>query len=62
MFVAQGAPHVQESIRAAVVLFAVVSVVFWKMLLKTVVMVVSVTVIVLLAYGAIALLQSLHRL
>jgi hypothetical protein len=62
MFVAQGAPHVQESIRAAVVLLAVVSVVFWKMLLKTVVMVVSVTVIVLLAYGAIALLQSLHRL
>jgi hypothetical protein len=62
MFVAQGAPHVLESIRTAVVLFAVVSVVFWKILLKIVVMVVATTVIVLLAYGVIALLQSLHRL
>jgi len=62
MLVAQGAPHVLESIRTAVVLFAVVSVVFWKILLKFVVMVIATTVIVLLAYGVIALLQSLHRL
>ena len=62
MFVAQGAPHVEESVRTAVVLFAIVSVAFWKILLKIAVMIVAMTVIVLLTYGGIALLQSLHRL
>jgi hypothetical protein len=61
MFAAQGAPHVAESARAAVVLFAVLSVVFWKVLLRIVVTVVAVTTIVLLVYGAIALVQVVNR-
>jgi hypothetical protein len=61
MFAAQGAPHVAESARAAVVLFAVLSVVFWKVLLRIVVTVVAITTIVLLVYGAIALVQVVNR-
>jgi hypothetical protein len=61
MFVTEGAPHAVESARAAVVLFAVVSVVFWKVMLKIVVMVVAITAIVLLTYGAIALVQVVNR-
>jgi hypothetical protein len=62
MLVAQGAPHAMESARAAVVLFAVVSIVFWKVLLKIAVAVVAITVIVLVSYGAIALMHGLYRL
>jgi hypothetical protein len=61
MFVTESAPHVVQSARAAVVLFAVVSVVFWKVMLKIVVMVVAITAIVLLTYGAIALVQVVNR-
>jgi hypothetical protein len=61
MFVTEGAPHVVQSASAAVVLFAVVFVVFWKVMLKIVVMVVAITVIVLLTYGAIALVQVASR-
>ena len=61
MFVTEGAPHVVQSARDAVVLFAVVSVVFWRVVLKIVVMVVAITAIVLLTYGAIALVQVVNR-
>jgi hypothetical protein len=59
MLVAQGAPHILQSARVTVLLFTVISVVFWKVLLKIIVMVVMTVTIVMLAYGAIALAHVL---
>jgi hypothetical protein len=62
MSVAVAAPHAAESIRYAIVLFAIFSVVFWRVMLKIVVMVVAIAFVVLLASGAILILQSMHHL
>jgi hypothetical protein len=61
MFVAEAAPQAVESVRTAIVLIAVVSVVFWKALLKFVLMAAVITVIVLLASGAMVLMQNIHH-
>jgi hypothetical protein len=55
------APQTVESVRTAVVLFAVVSVVFWKVLLKMIVMVAVIVLIVLLTSGSIVLLESINH-
>jgi hypothetical protein len=55
------APQAVESARTAVVLFAVVSVVFWKALLKIIVMAAVIVLIVLLTSGSIVLLESINH-
>jgi hypothetical protein len=62
MSVAVAAPHAAESIRYVILLFAIFSVVFWRVMLKIVVMVVAIAVVVLLASGAILILQNMHHL
>jgi hypothetical protein len=60
MFVAQGTPQAVESVRTVIVLFAVISVLFWKPLLKIAVAIAAIAIVVLLASGAILILQSIH--
>jgi hypothetical protein len=55
------APQIVDSVRTTVVLFAIVSVVFWKVLLKLIVMVAVIVLIVLLTSGAIVLLESINH-
>jgi hypothetical protein len=62
MYVASESPQAVESVRYTVLLFAIVAVVFWRALLKIVVMIVAMTVLVLLASGAILILQNMHYL
>jgi hypothetical protein len=61
MFVAQGTPQTVESVRTAIMLFAVISVVFWKTLLKIAVTVAAVAMLVLLTSGAILIYQNIHH-
>jgi len=61
MFVAQGTPQAVESVRTVIVLFAVISVLFWKPLLKIAVAIAAIAIVVLLASGAILILQSIHH-
>ena len=62
MHVAVAAPHAAESIRYVILLFAIFSVVFWRVMLRIVVMVVAMTILVLLASGAVLILQNIHHL
>ncbi|MEP7022705.1 MAG: hypothetical protein ABJB47_02615 [Actinomycetota bacterium] len=61
MSVVGSAPQAAESVRMMVVLFGIVTVVFWKVLLKIAVMVAATVLIILLTSGAIVLLESIHR-
>jgi hypothetical protein len=62
MFVVQAAPQAVESIRTIVVLFAVISVIFWKTLIKLAVTVAAIVLVVLLTAGAIMIFQNVHHL
>lgn len=62
MYVAPESLQAVESVRYIVLLFATVSVVFWRVLIKIVVMVAAIAVLVLLASGAILILQSIRQL
>jgi hypothetical protein len=57
----ESAPLTVESVRTVIVLFAIVSAVFWKALLKIIVMMAVIMLIVLLTSGAIVLLESINR-
>jgi hypothetical protein len=61
MYVVSESPQAAESVRYIVLLFSIVSVIFWRALLKIVVMIVAVAVLVLLASGAILILQNIHH-
>ena len=60
MFVVQAAPQAVESVRTIVVLFAVISVIFWKTLIKLAVTVAAIVLVVLLTAGAIMIFQYVH--
>jgi hypothetical protein len=62
MFVLQATPQTVESARTIIVIFATISVIFWRALLRIVVMVAAMVVIILLTSGALLLYQSLHHL
>ena len=49
MHVAVAAPHAGESIRYVILLFAIFSVVFWRVMLRIFVMVLAIAILVLLA-------------
>jgi hypothetical protein len=57
----QGAAQGVESARAAVVLIAAVLVIFWRLVLRAIVMIIAIAVVVLVGSGAIAVLHSMHR-
>jgi hypothetical protein len=61
MFVAQGTPQTVESVRTAIVLFAAISVIFWKALLKIALTVAAIVLAVLLTSGVIWILQHVHQ-
>lgn len=61
MHVAVAAPHAVQSIRYVILLFAIFSVVFWRVTLKIVAMVVAIMVLVLLASGAVLILQNMQH-
>jgi hypothetical protein len=60
MFVAQGTPHTVESVRTVIVLFAAISVIFWKTLLKIVLTLAAIAVAVLLTSGVILIFQHIR--
>jgi uncharacterized membrane protein affecting hemolysin expression len=45
-----------------ILLFAIFSVVFWRVMLKIVVIVVAIVILVLLASGAVLILQNMQHL
>lgn len=51
-----------ESIQILTVLFAIISVIFWRSLLKILLMIAAMLLVVLITSGAIALLEGLHHL
>jgi hypothetical protein len=57
----QGAAQGVESARAAVVLIAAVLVIFWRLVLRAILVIIAIAVVTLVGSGAIVLLQSLHR-
>ncbi len=61
MFVVHGTPQTVESVRTAVVLFAAISVIFWKTLLKIVLTVAAIVVTVLLTSGVMLIYQGIHH-
>ena len=60
MFGHQGAPQNLESIRILIMLFAIITMIFWRAVLRIVVTIVAIVIVVLLASGAVALWQGLH--
>jgi hypothetical protein len=61
MFVVQATPQAVESARTIILLFAAISVIFWKTLLKIAVTVAAIALVVLLTSGAIMIYQSIHH-
>ena len=61
MHVAVVAPHAGESIRYVILLFAIFSVVFWRVMLRIVVMVVAIAILVLLGSGTVLILQNMQH-
>lgn len=60
MFAAQATSQNLESIRAVTLLLATGLVIFWRAVIKLMIMVVAITVIALLGTGVFVLLQGLH--
>jgi hypothetical protein len=62
MFVVQATPQAVESARTIILLFAAISVIFWKTLIKLAVTVAAIVLVVLLTAGAIMIFQNVHHL
>ena len=62
MFVLQATPQTVESARTIIVIFATISVIFWRALLRIIVMVAAIVAIILLTSGVLLIYQSLHLL
>jgi hypothetical protein len=60
MFAPQAAAQNVHSIQTAVVVFAVIVVVFWRLLLKLALMILAIALLILLSSGAFALFEGLH--
>jgi hypothetical protein len=58
MLMLKTAPQSVESIRTAVVVFAIIAVIFWRVLLKLALMIVAVMLVILLTSGVILLFES----
>jgi hypothetical protein len=56
-----GAAQDVESARAAIVLIAAVLVIFWRFVLRAILMIIAIAVVVLVGSGAFVVLQSMHR-
>ncbi len=61
MFAAQGTPQTVESVQTVIVLFAAISVIFWKTLLKIALTLAAIAMVVLLTSGVILILQNIHH-
>jgi hypothetical protein len=61
MLVAQGTPHAVESVRTIIVLFATISVIFWRALLRIVLTVAAIVLVILLVSGAILVFEAVSR-
>jgi predicted RND superfamily exporter protein len=61
MHAIHGAAQDVESARAAIVLIAAVLVIFWRFVLRAILMIIAIAVVVLVGSGALVLLQSMHR-
>jgi chromate transport protein ChrA len=61
MLALQAASQNVESIRTAIVAFAVIAVVFWRVLLKLVLVIVAIVLVVLLTSGAVLLYEGMHH-
>jgi hypothetical protein len=61
MYLPQGAPQELESIRILIVAFAVITVVFWRAVLRITLTVAAIVIVVLLTSGAVAFFQALHH-
>jgi hypothetical protein len=61
MLMLKTAPQSVESIRTAIVVFAVIAVVFWRVLLKFVLMIAAVLLVILLTSGVILLFESFNH-
>src|ERR1022692_977232 len=60
MYLPQGAPQELESIRILIVAFAVMTVVFWRAVLRITLTVAAIVIFVLLTSGAVAFFQAIH--
>lgn len=61
MFALQAASQNVESIRTAIVAFAIIAVVFWRFLLRLALVIVAVVLVVLLTSGVILLYEGMHH-
>ena len=62
MLVFQATPQTVESVRTIIVAFAMISVIFWRALLRIIVMVAAIVMIILLTSGVLLIYQILHHL
>jgi hypothetical protein len=62
MFVVQATPQAVESARTIIVLFAAIFVIFWRVMIRIVVMVAAIVAIVLLTSGAILIYQIIFHI
>jgi hypothetical protein len=62
MFAAQGTAHNLNSIGVLIVLVATMLVVFWRTMIKLMIMMLAITGITLLSLGAIVLTQSMQHM
>lgn len=62
MLAAQSSVHDIQSIQLLIVIAAVLTVIFWKLVLKMIIIVLAVVLTILITSGAVALLGSLHHL
>lgn len=58
MFAVHGVSHGIEALRVPIVIGAVLMVVFWRALLKIVIIVATILILYLISSGAVALLQG----
>jgi len=61
VFTPQAVAQSVESIRTGIVAFAVIAVVFWRVLLKLALAIVAIALVVLLTSGVVLLFEGLHH-
>jgi type IV secretory pathway VirB2 component (pilin) len=61
MLTPQGAPQELESIRVAIVIFAVIAVIFGRALLRLALTIAAILILILLASGAVAFFQGVQH-
>jgi hypothetical protein len=61
MFATQGTAQEVENARTALVLIAVGTVIFWRVILRVLLAIIAIAVVVTVGVGALVLLQGMHR-